>query len=80
MILQFLGLNNELVVLDIDRQNKKLKIKSSQTNNQLISRPWTDLFDKGKEKEQEEATSKLNSADFIKEISNSMQKAGYYII
>ena len=68
---------NELVKLDIDRENKKLKVSSSKTNYQLIPAAWKNLFDKGKERLQERLTDKLDDKEFRKAIVMSMNQVGY---
>ena len=76
MELQYEG-GNEVAILKIDRVNKILKICSTRTGNKLVTAEWKNLFDKGKEEEQEKVTSKLNDKDFARAISITMQQHGY---
>ena len=76
MELTFQG-GGELFIFLIDRENKKLKISSSTTQYVLVPKPWSSLFDKGKEKEQEKITDKLNDEDFKKTIIAEMANQGY---
>lgn len=78
MRLVFKG-GNELVIYEIDRENKILKIISSQTNYNLAKAAWKGLFDKGKEAEQEAITDKLNDEEFRLTITAAMAQQGYVI-
>lgn len=68
---------NEIMRFLIDRENKKLQVASSKTNYQLFPRAWSNLFDPGKEKIQEEATDKMNDEDFKNCIIRDMKTCGY---
>ena len=70
----------ETVIFDIDRKNKILHVGSSLTNNKLVRKEWSYLFDKGKEKLQELVTDKLSDNVFIESITWSMNKNGYSLI
>jgi len=77
--LRFKGANR-FVILDIDRDNKILKVSSSKTRYKFVEQPWAMLFDKGKEKFQETISDRLNDNQFIKEIIYSMAKVGYRLV
>ncbi len=79
MNLLFQGMG-QVFKYEIDRTNKKLKIASSKTFNQMRDMPWKFLFDKGKEKEQEEHTDKLNDNAFKGVIVTTMMQNGYKLI
>ena len=68
---------NELVKLNIDREDKRVWIASSNTNYKNIETSWRQLFDKGKEEEQEKITDKLNDEEFKQLIILQMAKFGY---
>lgn len=70
---------NEIVKLVIDRKNKTLQAASSVSNYNLIPKPYSDLFDKGRELLQERVTDKMNDDDFIDSVIIAMAKAGYRI-
>lgn len=70
----------ETVTFNIDRKTKELNVTSSLTNYKPISKEWFFLFDKGKEKEQEEATDKLSDKLFIAAINMNMKKNGYTLL
>lgn len=76
MLLTFIG-SGETAKLELDRKNKILIVTSSRTNNKPVKTEWKNLFDKGKEKQQEEITDKLSDQLFIKAIENSMNVHGY---
>ena len=63
----------------IDRTNKKLQVASSRTNYKLFTRPWKELFDRGKEKIQEEATDKMDDVEFKDCIIRDMKTCGYLL-
>jgi len=71
---------SETVTFNIDRKTKDLDITSSLTNYKPTSKEWFFLFDKGKEKEQEEATDKLSDKLFIAAINMNMKKNGYTLL
>lgn len=79
MRLLFSG-GQEIVILEIDRQNKALVVTSSKTNNRRTPMEWKYLFDKGKEEVQERITDSLSDKLFIKAISEAMNKSGYILI
>jgi len=79
MKLLFSG-GSELVTLDINREHKKLIITSAQTGGLPKEVPFSFLFDKGKEKQQEEETDKLPNNQFKIVIIVAMKKAGYTIM
>jgi len=70
---------NEIVKLDVDRANKKVKIATSKTNYAMTEAPYSSLFDKGKEKAQEAITDKLNDKDFKRTIIAAMAQQGYLL-
>jgi predicted RNA-binding protein Jag len=76
MLLMFRG-GGEYVNFIIDRRRKKLEINSSKTNYKTIETEWRNLFDKGKEEEQEKILDKLEDKDFTKAVELSMNKIGY---
>lgn len=67
----------ELFCFEIDRENSLLEVSSRATEYKFVSQPWTMLFDKGMEKEQDESTTKLNDKEFELAIDLSMREAGY---
>lgn len=79
MILFFRG-GSETVTLYIDRKKKIADISSSKTGYKKKHIEWKELFDKGKEKEQEEITNNLNDKMFVKAIEMGMNKVGYRLI
>lgn len=70
----------ELVILDIDRQDKVLEVTSSKTNYKKVRTEWNMLFDKGKEEQQEKETDSLTDKLFIKAITESMNRNGYILV
>ena len=70
---------DEIFKFFIDRVNKKLQVASSLTGYKMVDRPWKDLFDPGKEKQQEDITDKLNDKDFKASVVISMGQNGYQI-
>ena len=70
----------ELVMLDIDRKNKRLKVASSKTGYRPKITSWSMLFDKGLERQQEKKTDKLNDKDFKIAIIINMAKLGYKLV
>lgn len=70
---------NEIVKLIIDRDNKKLKVVTSNTNYKVVETPWKFLFDKGKEDFQEKITDKLGDKEFRLAIVASMAQIGYVL-
>jgi hypothetical protein len=76
MRLKFRG-GNELLLLVLDRKNKKAKLSSSKTHYQLKDIEWKQLFDQGKERIQERITDKLTDEQFKQVIILSMAKEGY---
>lgn len=70
----------ESATLILDRKNKVLVISSSKTNNQPIKTEWKNLFDKGKEEQQEKITDTLSDPLFIKVIEQSMNANGYKLM
>lgn len=79
MKLIFTG-SGQTATLDIDRENKILIVTSSKTNNIPIKTEWKNLFDKGKEEEQEKITDTLSDDLFIKAIETSMNLNGYKLL
>jgi hypothetical protein len=79
MRLLFRG-GSELVIFEINRENKTLAVTSSKTNYRSVFTDWFSLFDKGKEEEQEQITDKLTDKLFIKAISQNMNKNGYILV
>lgn len=79
MKLAFKG-GDQIAILYIDREQKKLWLQSSKTNYKLTPRPWKDLFDKGKETIQDMKTSKMDDNDFKKEVVRCMNVLGYQLI
>lgn len=67
-------------MLDIDRGNKTLVVTSSKTHNKPVQTDWKNLFDKGKEKIQEEVTDKLSDKLFMKAIEDAMNRQGYTLV
>lgn len=78
MKLLFQG-GNEIVKLDIDRENKILHISSSLTGYAKKRVPYWKLFDKGKERIQEQLTDKLDDEQFRLAIVASMAQNGYVV-
>ena len=70
----------ELFLYKIDRSNRKLTIASSKTNYIEVDRPWTDLFDKGKEELQDKATTPLSDFLFKHILIHHMKNLGYKLI
>lgn len=81
---------SDIIKLDIDRINKKLKVANDQTNYSLISRPYYELFGDKKEwrgnvilatieemKQDMKKKELLSDDDFKKLIVMEMNKAGY---
>jgi len=79
MRLLFSG-SNETVILDMNRESKVLAVTSTKTNNKRVFTEWKNLFDKGKEEEQERITDSLSDKLFIKAISEAMNKNGYILV
>lgn len=71
---------NELFLYKIDRSSRKLIVASSKTNYTEVERPWTDLFDKGKEELQDKATEALSDFMFLHIVKYHMKKLGYILI
>jgi hypothetical protein len=60
----------EYCVFEIDRENKKCKIATSRTRNQLVPMDWnTQLF---KDLKEAEEADKLTDEAFIKKIDRTM--------
>jgi len=68
------------VTLDLDRKNKVLIVTSSLTQFKPVITEWKNLFDKGKEEEQEKITDQLSDTLFIQAIANSMNLNGYKLV
>ncbi len=64
---------------DIDRENKKVKVSSSQTNYIETELPWSKLFDPGKEKEQEILSDTLTDKEFKDLVIEQMRLYGYVL-
>lgn len=79
MLLTFVG-SGETAVLDIDRKNKILIVTSTKTNQIPTATEWKNLFDKGKEEQQEKITDTLSDTLFIKVIEQPMNANGYKLI
>ena len=73
IFLRFEG-GGEIVVLNINREEKKFSIASSKTEYEMKERPWKELFDKEGEEEQ---TEKLGDREFKEVIVNTMKHNGY---
>jgi predicted ATPase len=70
----------EVVKLRIERETKRLEVASSLTGDKFVPRPWSYLFDKGKERVQEIITDKCNDIQFEKVLKFAFQKLGYELI
>lgn len=68
---------SEIIKLDMDRNAKRLIVRSSKTNYEPKQLPWKMLFDKGRETVQESITTKFNDKEFETAITHSMQILGY---
>ena len=79
MLLSFTG-GMETATLDIDRKNKILKVTSSKTNNIPTITEWKNLFDKGKERQQEKITDTLSDDLFMDIIISTMKLNGYTLL
>jgi len=78
MDLVFVG-GGEKLWLKLDRAKKKAQGASSKTFYKLTTIPWKNLFDKGKEEEQEKATDTLTDEQFQKAIILEMAIHGYVL-
>lgn len=67
----------EIVKLRLDRGTKRLEIASSQSGYAFVPRPWSSLFDKGKERIQGKITDKCDDNQFDKVLKVSFEKLGY---
>ena len=72
--------SGQTATLELDRKNKVLIVTSSRTNYKPIKTEWKNLFDKGKEEQQERITDNLNNTLFIEAIKNSMALNGYKLL
>ena len=70
----------ETAILDLDRKNKILIVTSTKTNNKPVKAEWRNLFDEGKEEQQEKITDGLSDNLFITAIAKSMALNGYRLI
>ena len=68
---------DEIVRLVIDRANHELKVSSAKTSYELMRVAWSNLFDKGKEREQFLLTEKMSDKVFIEQVRQGMEKVGY---
>lgn len=71
---------NERFRYEIDRKTRTLKVQSRKTNYQLTPLPWHMLFDKGRENEQDDITSKLDDKEFMLAIASAMAQHGYLVV
>lgn len=76
MKLLFQG-GKEIVMYDIDRATKTLKVATSKTNYELKKVNWNMLFDKGKETIQDRLMEKYDDETFKNVIIVSMAQQGY---
>lgn len=76
MKLVFQG-GKEIVMYDIDRAAKTLKIATSKTNYELRQVNWKLLFDKGKETVQDKLLESYDDETFKNVIIVSMANQGY---
>jgi len=72
--------SDNFIAFDIDRVHKSLEVNSTKTGGKWVKRPWRELFDAGKEAEQEERTDGYSDIDFLIEITSSMNKLGYALL
>lgn len=70
----------EYVTLKIDRKSKRVWLTSSKTNYLEQEMPWSSLWDKGKEKEQDKVASKLSDKEFRALFIKQMALNGYKLI
>jgi len=70
----------ESVKLFIDRENKSVKLTSSQTNYQEQDMEWNMLWDKGKEEEQNKVAEGLSDEEFRNLFIKQMALNGYQLV
>jgi|TARA_Y100000310_G_C20156017_1_gene566914 hypothetical protein len=79
MIYLYFKSGGEYATLIIDREKKRLRVNSSKTGYKTVETEWSQLYDSGKEKEQEKIIDKLDDRQFKKVIELSMNKVGYIL-
>ena len=79
MKLIFLG-GGETATFYIDRKKKELIVSSAKTNYKPVKTEWKNLFDRGKEEQQEKITDTLSDQLFIRSIEEAMRNYGYKLI